>query len=173
MTELVALFLQSSVAEEAAESQDAFWDVIIWLIVAIPLVIAAILAWANRPPYREVREFGPGDFAADVLDADRPTLVHFYRNWSIGDQVMIAQVEKIAARARDFAVGFVDVGKHPQMLELFSRIEPPALLLFAGGERIFQCEGVFDEADVVAEVQECLTRWRIRESAASESGGEA
>ena len=162
MNDAAIFFLQaaSAAADQARESQEGFWDFTIWLIIGVPLVIAIVLAWANKLPYQEVAEFDPGNFGERVLDSETPTLVHFYHNWSIGDQVMIAQVEKIASRARDFAVGFVDVGRHPQMLELFSHIEPPALLLFAGGERIFQCEGVFDEADVIEEVRDAITRWR-------------
>ncbi len=150
--------LETTPADQARESQEGFFGFTLWLLILIPLIGALILAKLNRYKKQTVTEFTGEGFEEDVLRSPEPVLVHFYRPWSIGDQCMISQVEKIAANARDFKVGFVDVEKYPELLNLYSHIGAPALLLFAGGRRVFQCEGVFDEADVRAEVQDVLRR---------------
>ena len=159
---IAALFAQGErIAREAHESQDGFFSGILWLLVLGPAVIALAIAIYNKKSKQTVEEFGADEFEEAVLRSELPVLVHFYRSWSIGDQVMIAQVEKLATQTGgEFRVGFVDVEKDPSVLELYSHIEPPALLLFAGGRRVFHCEGVFDEADVMTEVHDAIERWR-------------
>ncbi|MCA9320286.1 MAG: thioredoxin family protein [Planctomycetes bacterium] len=146
------------VARRAQESQDGFFGGTMWLLIAVPVLAAIVVGAKNRYRKQTVREFHTGDFDREVLQSPVPTLVHFYRPWSIGDQCMIAQVEKIASKAHGFRVGFADMEKNPQLLSLFSNIGGPALLFFADGERKFQCEGVFDEADVMAEIREVMAR---------------
>ncbi len=150
--------LENTPADQARESQEGFFNFTLWLLILIPLVGAFVLAKLNRYKKQTVTEFTGDRFEEEVLQGPEPVLVHFYRPWSIGDQCMISQVEKIAKNARGFRVGFVDVEKYPELLNLYSNIGAPALLLFAGGRRVFQCEGVFDEADVRAEVEEVLRR---------------
>ena len=153
------LFLiENAAADQARKSQQGFFDFTLWLFILVPLIGAFILARLNRYKKQTVAEFSGERFEDDVIHGPEPVLVHFYRPWSIGDQCMISQVEKIAANARGYKVGFVDVEKSPELLSLYSHIGAPALLLFSGGRRVFQCEGVFDEADVRAEVQEVLRR---------------
>ena len=159
------LLLQSEIEKQAYRSQDGFFNGNIWLLTLIPLLAAIIIGAKNRYKKQTIRELHPGSLAEALAEDADPILVHFYRPWSIGDQCMISQVEKLATKAHDFEVAFLDVGKYPQILGLYSSIEPPALLLFAGGERVFQCEGVVDEADVLTEVREILAR-RDRELAA-------
>jgi len=128
-----------------------------WLLVALPFAVFILVAWSQRKPRQTVREYSAENFESAVLMSEQPTLVHFYRSWSIGDQVMIAQVERIARNAAGvFNVGFIDVDKNEAVLSRWSQVTPPALLLFCDGKKIFHCEGVFDEADVVAEVRDLL-----------------
>jgi thioredoxin-like negative regulator of GroEL len=133
------------------------WHLLGWVL--IPFIVLIVYSWSQRKPKRTVREYGAADFESEVLHGDVPTLVHFYRGWSIGDQVMIAQVEKLARSGQGvFRVGYVDLERHAELLGLCSHGEAPALLLFAGGRRIWQCEGVFDEADVLRDVLDALQR---------------
>ncbi|MCB9832387.1 MAG: hypothetical protein H6807_07925 [Planctomycetes bacterium] len=141
-------------------SQDGFFSANIWLIVLLPLVAAFLLAWYNKKQKQTVREYGDADFDQDVLGNDDPVLVHFYREWSIGDQCMVQQVEKMASRRPPYRVGFVNVDRNEGLKERYGHIEPPALVLFLGGERVFQCRGVFDEADVHEEVLAVIARQR-------------
>ncbi len=150
--------LENGAADRARESQEGFFSFTLWLFILVPLIGAFVLAKLNRYKKQTVTEFTGDRFEEEVLHGPEPVLVHFYRPWSIGDQCMISQVEKIAANARGYKVGFVDVEKSPELLNLYSHIGAPALLLFSGGRRVFQCEGVFDAADVRAEVQEVLRR---------------
>lgn len=166
---LLLYFAQGAeIADEARESQDTFFDSLIWLFAIVPLAAAILIGLYNKKKKQTVQELDTASFRPEVLESELPILVHFYREWSIGDQVMIAQVEKIGLRARDeFRVGFVNIDDNPELLGLYSRIEPPALLLFAGGERIFQCEGVFDEVDVCEEVLDTIRLWRRRRAESS------
>ena len=77
----------------------------------------------------------------------------------LGDQINLAQVEKIAVKADGrFRCGFVDVEANPAVLEMYDNLEPPALMLFIDGERVFHVEGLFDAIEVYEEVIEILRK---------------
>ena len=153
---LIMLLQASDPARLAEGSQEGFFGWGIWIVVLVPLIAAVVIGLSNRYAKQTVQEFDPASLAAAVRSDSRPLLVHFYRPWSIGDQCLIAQVEKLASKARGYDVGFVNVEKFPEVLGLYTHIGAPALLLFAGGQRRFQCEGIFDAADIESEVQEVL-----------------
>ncbi len=142
----------------ASRSQEGFFAANIWLLVLLPLLAAFLLAWFNKKKKQTVREYSDADFESDVIASEEPVLVHFYREWSIGDQCMVQQVEKMASRRPPYRVGFVNVDRNDGIKERYGHIEPPALVLFMGGKRVFQCRGVFDEADVHEELVDVIAR---------------
>lgn len=147
-------------ASHHEKAQEQFFSKTFWFWITIPFAATILIALSRRKPKRTVREYTPEAFDAEIIATGRPFLVHFYRQWSIGDQVMIAQVERIARGTQGFFdVGWVDVEKYPDLLARYAKVEGPALLAFAGGKRIFQSEGVFDEADVRRDVIDALERW--------------
>lgn len=167
---VLAAFAARAVAQAGSEIQDEqadFFGKSLWLWAFVPMIVLLLVAWRLRKPKRTIRSFNPVDFETDVLKNPKPVLVHFYRDWSIGDQVMIAQVERIAQNAKDdFEVGWVDAERFPALMGLYSNMNAPAILLFAGGKRILQCEGVHDEADIRRDVLDAIERWRERTPAA-------
>ncbi len=153
----------------AVQSQDGFFDGTIWVIVVVPLVAMFVIAIMNKKSKQTVREYTDADFDDDVLGSPVPVLVHFYREWSIGDQCMIAQVENMASRRPPYEVGFVNVDHNEGLLERFKHVEPPALLFFIQGEKVFQSRGVFDADDVHAEVMDLMERHTRRRQSEDEA----
>lgn len=160
-------------ASHHEKAQEQFFSKTFWFWITVPFAATILIALSRKKPKRTIREYTPEAFDAEIIATGRPFLVHFYRQWSIGDQVMIAQVERIARGAQGFfEVGWVDVEKYPELLARYAKVEGPALLAFAGGKKIFHCEGVFDEADVRKDVIDALERWE-RQKKRGESGGAA
>jgi thioredoxin 1 len=162
-----ALILQESVQpkSDAEKSQEGFfgWQTVAW--ATIPMVLVVILAMTRRrkePPLPHVTD---ADFEQKVLRSDKPTLVHFYRTWSIGDRVMINQARRLAERNGDaLSVVWLDTDLSPQTVGRFSHVETPAFLFFADGRCIFHCEGVVDEADVQREMWDAHAKHLRREA---------
>ncbi len=161
-SQVLFLLEQEVRSSAAADSQQSFFDGTIWLLMIVPLVATFLLAWYNKKSKQRVREFTDEDFERDVLGAHDPVLVHFYREWSIGDQCMIAQVENMASRKPPYDVGFVNVDRNRGVMERFPHVEPPALLFFINGERVFQSKGVFDGEDVHVELMDIMERHQRR-----------
>lgn len=160
-------------ASHHEKAQEQFFSKTFWFWITVPFAATILIALSRKKPKRTIREYTPDAFDAEIIATGRPFLVHFYRQWSIGDQVMIAQVERIARGAQGFfEVGWVDVEKYPELLARYAKVEGPALLAFAGGKRIFQSEGVFDEADVRKDVIDALERWE-RQKRRADFGGVA
>ncbi|MFT7616474.1 MAG: thioredoxin 1 [Planctomycetota bacterium] len=153
-------FLVDGNARSAAahKSQDGFFDGTIWFLVLVPIIAMFVIAVINRKSKQNVREYSDADFDADVIGSETPVLIHLYREWSIGDQVLIAQVETMASRRPPYKVGFVNSDKNEGLRKRFEKVDAPALLFFIDGERVFQSKGVFDAEDVHAELLDLMER---------------
>ncbi len=143
----------ASLQSNAERSQEDFfgWKVAAWTI--IPMLIVFLLARSRRQKEPEPPHVTDADFDAEVLQSPVPVLVHFYREWSIGDRVMINQARRLAERnGPALKVRWLEVEQSPATVARFSHIETPAFLFFADGKCLFHCEGVVDEADVHREI---------------------
>lgn len=140
------------------EGQVAFMDrdLLFWIIV--PALLLLILTYLRRRRRDfHVPEVAAEDFDEVVIDSPLPVLIHFYDPSHVGDQVMIAQVERLGRRAEnEFGVGFVNIGKSPELAERFAPVSPPCLKLFRDGRTISTYEGVFDEVDIYHQVLDQL-----------------
>jgi hypothetical protein len=106
------------------------------------------------------------DFEAEVLKSELPVLVHFYREWNIGDRVMIKQAERLAKRNGDaLKVRWLEIGESPEPSPgtRTSRRRPSSSS--SRGRLLFHAEGVLDEADVHREMWENHAKY-LRKKAA-------
>ena len=162
MTELLMLWLQT----QAEDSQHDFfgWKVAAWTVV--PIVIVFLLARSRHRKEPDLPHVTDADFDQVVLKSPKPVLVHFYREWSIGDRVMINQARRLAERNGDAVlVRWLEVERSPGVVKRFSHVETPAFLFFFDGKCLFHCEGVVDEADVHREMWEAYEKYvRRRQS---------
>ena len=152
------IFWLQATNPSSIESQDGFFDSTIWIIAIVPLLAAFCVGWYNKKSKQTIQEFTDDDFQDEVMSATGPVLVHCYREWSIGDQCMVQQVEKLASRQRPYKIGFLDIEKNPESVKFFVGMEFPGLALMIKGERVFQSKGVFNEADIHYEVLDLIER---------------
>ena len=131
-------------------------DLLFWIVVPIiVLVTLAILKRKRREFF--VPKVAQDDFNDFVLESPVPVLIHFHDPGHIGDQCMIAQVERLGRRAiNDFGVGFVNVDETPDILTQFAPIKPPCLKLFVDGQVQRTFEGILDEVDIYHAVMDTL-----------------
>ena len=162
----------AAVAQSAEEGQRDFfgWTLALWAV--IPFLVVILLARSRRRVEPEPPHVADATFEDLVLRAERPTLVHFYRSWSIGDRVMSQQARRLAKTVAPFAdVLWLDVEACPEVMARHPHLETPAFVLYAEGRRVFHAEGVVEEADVVREMRLALEREeRLKARAAASSG---
>src|SRR5262249_47895406 len=134
------------------------WGVALLLLGSCALVV--FLAW------RRARTRGPtipegegGAFEDDVLGARMPVLVHFSRDWHVGNRAALSQTELLAWQNRGAVlVGLLDVDRCPKTMERFPGLEPPAYLLFYRGRKLWHRPGLRQAGDLQQEIDVALSR---------------
>jgi len=163
----VAAFVQSA----AHRSQDEFfgWPLALWCLV--PFALAIWLARRRKRVEPEPPHVTDATFEDLVLRSEIPTLVHFYRAWSVGDRVMVNQAKRIAARnAGRSSTLWCDVETCPESAARFPHLTTPAFVFFVDGTAVYHAEGVVDEADVVREMWLAHDAFLKRRARDAESG---
>jgi len=136
------------------------------LILLLPMVLLAILAWRRaRSRKLTLEEFRDATFAQDVLHSELPVLVHFFRAWSIADQVVIAQTAILARHNEGrLKVGWMDLDKSPETARYLEPLESPSVLLFVKGRKVYQRGGLFQESDLQKDLDRVMAaagnEWR-------------
>jgi thioredoxin 1 len=128
------------------------------LILLLPMVLLAILS-VRRARSRKLTlvQFHDNTFAQEVLHSELPVLVHFFRAWSIADQVVIAQTEILARNNQGrLRVGWMDLDRSPETSRYLEPLESPAVVLFLQGRKIYQRGGLFQEADLQKDLERVL-----------------
>src|SRR5688572_1059167 len=89
-----------------------------------------------------VHEFTDGNFEAEVLKSEQPTLVDFWAVWC-GPCRAIAPVVEVLAKEYEgkVKVGKLDVDHNQRVAETYGIRSIPALLLFKGGKVVDQLVG--------------------------------
>ncbi len=140
------------------QEQIAFMDrdLLFWIVVPVIVLISLAILKRKRREYF-VPKVIEDDFDDVVIRSPVPVLIHFYDPRHVGDQCMIAQVERLGRRAiNDFGVGFIDIQESPDVVNRFSPVKPPCLKLFVNGSVRRTFEGILDEIDVYHQVMDEL-----------------
>lgn len=149
--------LPAAVHQQANES---FFGWGVALVLLASMVLAVVLAWRRaktRPP--TLPEWDDETFEAGVLQAAMPVLVHFSRDWHIGNRAALSQTELLAWQNRGAVmVGLLDIDRNPRTMERFPNLEPPAYLLFYRGRKLFHRPGLRQAGDLQQEIDVALSR---------------
>ena len=89
-----------------------------------------------------VHEFTDGNFDAEVLKSDKPTLVDFWATWCAPCRAIAPVVESLAAQYNgQVKVGKVDVDHNQKVASTYGVRSIPTLLLFKSGKVVEQFVG--------------------------------
>jgi thioredoxin 1 len=134
------------------------WGVILLLVGAC--VLTGFLAWRRaktRPS--SLPEWDDATFEDEVLGARVPVLVHFSRDWHVGNRAALAQTEILAWQNRGaVTVGLLDIDRNPKTMERYPDLVPPAYLLFYQGRRLFHRPGLRQAGDLQQDIDVALAR---------------
>ena len=129
-------------------------------VVFAAIVLASVLAWRRaktRPP--TIPEWDDDSFETDVLQSRVPVLVHFSRDWHIGNRAALAQTELLAWQNRGaITVGLLDIDRNPKTMARFPNLEPPAYLLFYQGKKLCHRPGLRIAGDLQTDIDVALSR---------------
>ena len=107
-------FDPNATSEERQEATDGFFGSSIWILILVPLFAAILIAAIKRKRTPELRHVTDLSFEIDVVENERPVVVHAYKAWSIGDRVIENQVVKLEAEAEGtLDVFWLDLDKNP------------------------------------------------------------
>jgi thioredoxin-like negative regulator of GroEL len=130
------------------------------LLLAAACVLAGLLAWRRaktRPS--SLPEWDDETFESEVLGARTPVLVHFSRDWNVGNRAALAQTELLAWQNRGaVTVGLLDVDRNPRTMERFPGLVPPAYLLFYQGRKLWHRPGLRQANDLQGDIDVALSR---------------
>lgn len=98
------------------------------------------------------KEVTTATFEAEVLKAEKPTIVDFRAEWCGPCNMLGPELDAIAQARGDLAVVQVDVDKSPDLAARFGIASIPAVLLFKGGELAGRTVGFMPGAQLLKEL---------------------
>ncbi len=102
-----------------------------------------------------VASFTDGEFASQVLQAEKLTLVDFWAEWCAPCRALAPLVAEIAeAHVNQLNVGKMNIDEHPNTPSQFGVRAIPTLLLFKNGAVVDQLVGLVTKA----KIEEMLSR---------------
>jgi thioredoxin 1 len=82
-----------------------------------------------------VSEFNDDNFAAEVLESDKPVLVDFWAEWCPPCKMLTPHIEQLAAEHGDrVKIGKLDVDSNQTTAQRYGVRSIPTVLLFKNGE---------------------------------------
>jgi thioredoxin 1 len=96
------------------------------------------------------------DFAARVLEADRPVVVDFWAAWCPPCRTMAPVLEALAAQRPDVLFVTIDADANQQTLVEHQVLSMPTFLVFRDGAEILRLVGSRPKHRLAAELDEAL-----------------
>jgi thioredoxin 1 len=94
------------------------------------------------------------DFAAEVLDSERPVLVDFWAEWCVPCHMVSPVVEEIARdHAADLKAAKLNVDDNPETTRKYGVMSIPTLIMFKGGKELARVVGARGKDAILREIQ--------------------
>ena len=90
------------------------------------------------------------NFAAEVMNSDKPVLLDFWASWCGPCRMLSPIVDQVADERPDVKVGKVNVDEQPDLVGQFGVMSIPTLLVFKNGKLVNQSVGSRPKAGVLA-----------------------
>ena len=90
------------------------------------------------------------NFAAEVMNSDRPVLLDFWAPWCGPCRMVAPIVEEIAAERPDIKVGKVNVDEQPELARQFGVSSIPTLVVMKEGKIVNQAMGARPKSQILA-----------------------
>ena len=81
------------------------------------------------------------NFQNEVLNSDKPVLLDFWASWCAPCRMVVPIVEEIASERRDIKVGKINVDEEPELVNKFSIMSIPTLVVMKNGKIVQQVSG--------------------------------
>lgn len=82
------------------------------------------------------------NFETEVLYSQIPVLVDFYAEWCGPCKMLAPVIDEIAAEAKEFKVGKVNVDEEPELSTNYQIMSVPTLVVFKGGNALNKVSGL-------------------------------
>ncbi len=102
-------------------------------------------------------ELTDGNFEAEVIQSDTPTLVDFWAEWCMPCKMLAPAIDEIASDyLGKVKVGKVDTDNNRDISMKYGISAIPTLILFKGGEPIKKFVGLQQKAELTTAIDEAL-----------------
>jgi thioredoxin 1 len=103
-----------------------------------------------------IPEVTDNNFDAEVLEADKPTLVDFWAPWCGPCRIVAPHLEELNAERDDLQVVKLNVDDNPATAAKYGIMSIPTLILFKNGQVAKQVVGALPKARLQQEIEPAL-----------------
>jgi thioredoxin 1 len=127
------------------------------MIVVVAPAWCATKRTERRTMHAHLQTVTDSDFAARVLEADRPVVVDFWAAWCPPCRTMAPILDALAAERPDVLFVTIDADTNQQTLVERQVLSMPTFLVFRDGVEILRLVGSRPKHRLSAELDEALT----------------